>query len=269
MASTRICSWWSATALAITLTGCAGLGAPGPVVPDRPGYTDTPVALPAGAVQLEAGATDDQTGVASTRTTTLTAGELLLRAGLGARTELRLFGNSYDVRTAPGQPTARGLEDLKIGAKLSVWSKPDSVHSWTPNVALLAATTSPTGASEVSAGIARAEAKLAMNWTTASPFSLYSNVGYSSSYTDFGRTPLEWVSTAGWWAVNPSLSFFGEGMVSQQLGDANGTAGAAIVDAGVTYLLNDRLQLDVRLGHGVGGFQSTERFVGVGFARRW
>lgn len=276
MGSTRTCSaWsvgrgaWSATALAIMLTGCAHLGAPGPVVADRPGYTDTPVALPAGAVQLEAGATEDQTGIAGSRATTVSAGELLVRAGVGARTELRLFGNSYDVRTAPGQPTARGMEDLKLGAKLNVWSTPDSVHSLTPNVALLAATTSPTGASGVSAGVARAEAKLAMNWTTASPFSLYSNVGYNSTYTDFGHAGVAWLSTAGWWAVNPSISLFGEGMLSEQLGDDNGTFGASIADAGVTYLLNDRFQVDVRAGHGVSGFQSSERFVGVGFARRW
>ena len=262
---------WSATAFTITLLGCAHLGAPGPVVADRPGYTDTPVALPAGALQVEAGATGDQTGSADSRTTTVSAGELLLRAGVGARTELRLFGNSYDVRTAPGQPTARGMEDLKVGVKLSAWSKPDSVHAWMPNVAVLAASTSPTGASQVTAGVARAEAKLAMNWTTASPFSLYSNLGVSSSYANFERDGLGWVSAAGWWALDPRLSLFGEAIASAHLGNSlsSGASGATFVDAGVTYLLNDRFQLDVRAGHGVGGLQSTERFAGVGFARRW
>ena len=81
-------------AMMTALGACAHLGAPGPVVADRPGYTDTPVALPTGAVQLEAGATDDRVGPSDSRTEYVAAGETLLRLGLGARTEARIFGNS-------------------------------------------------------------------------------------------------------------------------------------------------------------------------------
>ena len=251
------------------LGACAHLGAPGPVVADRPGYTDTPTALPARAVQVEAGVTDDQTGDDFERTTTVTAGEVLARVGLGARTELRLFGNSYDFRSGGGSPTVRGLEDFKFGAKVNLRAQPDSVHSWAPNVALLAATTSPTGAAAFSAGVAQAEVKLATSWTTASPFSLYTNVAYSGTYTDFTRQGKGWASAAGWWALNPRLSLFGEGYIFDLAGDQNGSFGGGDVDAGVTYLVNDRLQLDARVGHGVLSLASGERFIGVGIARRW
>ena len=248
---------------------CAHLGAPGPVVADRPGYTDTPTALPARAIQLEAGVTDDQTGDAFERTTTVTAGEVLARIGVGARTEIRLFGNSYDLRSGGRSPTIHGWEDLKFGAKVNLRAIPDSVHSWAPNVALLAATTSPTGARPFSAGVAQAEAKVAANWTTSSPFSLYTNIGYSGTYSDFTRQGTGWVSAAGWWAVNPRVSLFGEGYFFELVGDQNGSFGGSKVDAGVTYLVNDRFQLDARIGHGLVGVQSDERFIGVGFARRW
>jgi hypothetical protein len=248
---------------------CAHLGAPGPVVADRPGYTDTPTTLPALAIQLEAGVTDDQTGDAFERTTTVTAGEVLARIGVGARTEIRLFGNSYDLRSGGGSPAIHGREDLKFGAKINLRAIPDSVHSWAPNIALLAATTSPTGARPFSAGVAQAEAKLAASWTTASPFSLFTNVGYSGTYTDFTRQGTGWVSAAGWWALNPRVSLFGEGYFFELVGDQNGSFGGSKVDAGVTYLLNDRLQLDARIGHGFLGFLSDDRFFGVGFARRW
>jgi hypothetical protein len=276
MGSMRICktrgagrSAWCVAIGAVSLGACAHLGAPGPVVADRPGYTDTPTALPARAIQLEAGVTDDQTGDDRFRTTTVTAGEVLARVGVGARTEIRLFGNSYDLRSGGGSPAVQGMEDFKFGAKVSLRAKADSVHSWVPNVALLAANTSPTGARPFSAGVAQAEVKVAANWTTASPFSLYTNVGYSSTYVDFTRQGKGWASAAGWWALNPRISLFGEGYFFELLGDQNGSFGGGDIDAGVTYLVNDRLQLDARVGHGVTGLASNERFVGVGIARRW
>lgn len=256
-------------AAAIGLGACVHLGAPGPVVADRPGYTDTPGALPARAVQIEAGITGDRTGPTNLPTTYVSSGESLLRLGVGARTELRFFGNSYGVRSMDGAPTDRGMEDIKLGAKLNVRAVPDSVHSWAPNMALLAATTLPTGAAAISIGQAQPEAKVAMNWTTASPFSLYSNVGWAGIYNETGRAGRGWVSVAAWWAVNPRISIFGEGLASGRVsGSGTGTAGND-VDAGVTFLINDRFQLDARVGRGLGSETSTERFIGIGFARRW
>jgi hypothetical protein len=77
------------------------------------------------------------------------------------------------------------------------------------------------------------------------------------------------VSAAGWWSVNPKVSAFAEGMTMGRLsGSGSGTAGNW-VDGGLTYLINERLQVDPRVGHGVGSEASTERFFGVGLARRW
>ena len=273
MASARTSERTIALALlllsACSAAACAHLGAPGPVVADRPGFTDTPVALPARAVQLETGVTGDQTGPSGAITSTITAGELLLRLGVGARSELRLFGNSYDVRRAPGAPDARGWEDLKLGGKVNLRAAADSLHSWMPNVALLGAVTMPSGAGAISAGSAQAEAKLAVNWTTASPFSLYANVGYLGASSEFTERGKGWTSAAGWWALNPRVSLFGEAYVFSDVGDIPGTHGGATVDAGATYLVNDRLQVDVRAGHGLVGLGSDERFLGVGLARRW
>lgn len=253
----------------LALGACAHIGVPGAVVPDRPGYTDAPVALPAGAVQLEAGMTDDRTRSGATRTQYVSAGETLLRLGVGARSELRIFGNSYGIRSVDGAPTVRGMEDVKLGAKLNLRAIPDSVHSWVPNAALLAATTLSTGGNGIRAGHAQPEAKVAVNWTTASPLSLYSNLGYGTIYNEVGRASRMWLSTAAWWSVNPRISAFAEGLtIGRASGSGSGTAGND-VDAGLTYLINDRLQLDARIGRGVGSETSSERFIGVGFARRW
>jgi hypothetical protein len=254
------------TGVVMLLSACAGhLSPPGGVSPDRPGFTDTPPALPAGAFQIEAGYTDDRTDALEYQT----VGETLLRIGVGSRTEVRLFGNSYAIRSSPGGPSTSGIEDQKVGFKTNLRAIPDSVHSLIPNVAFLAATTMPTGAAGFTANKAQPEAKLAMNWTTASPFSLYSNLGVASIYNEVGRASRSWLSTAGWWAVNPKVSAFTEGMiVGRMSGSGSGTAGNW-VDGGVTYLINERLQIDARIGRGVGSETSSERFLGVGFAQRW
>ncbi|MGH7524115.1 MAG: hypothetical protein ACREK8_07410, partial [Gemmatimonadales bacterium] len=68
----------------------------GPVVADRPGYTDTPTSLPARGYQLESGITDDHANDVLYRS----VGEVLFRAGVGHSVELRFFGNSYWVRSS-------------------------------------------------------------------------------------------------------------------------------------------------------------------------
>ena len=256
-------------ASAFVLGACASLGAPGAVTPDRPGFTDTPTSLPAHAVELEAGVTDDRVGAAAggAGTEYLTVGETLLRVGLGARTELRLFGNSYATRRTDGAAIVSGVEDVKIGAKVNLRAVPDSIHSWLPNAALLVATTLPSGAKSLSAGAAQPEAKLAISWTTPSPLSVYANLGYGAIEGGAGLATREWTSVAGWWAVNPKVSVFVEGLSVGRV-SAGGTSGNDVV-GGATYLFNDRFQVDIRVGRGVGSELSQERFIGAGFARRW
>lgn len=255
--------------LTSSLCACASLGAPGAVSPDRPGYTDTPPALPAHAVQLEAGATDDRfvAGAGQPRTDYITAGETLLRLGLGGRTEVRVFGNSYATRTTNGTEAMSGIEDAKVGVKTNIRAVADSVHSLLPNAAVLLQTTLATGGAGFTAGAAQPEAKLAADWTTPSPYSLYANVGYGAVQTATGRATHAWTSVANWWAVNPRVSVFAEALVIRRMsGDATP---ANDIDGGITYLINDRLQIDLRVGRAVGSETGRERFIGAGFARRW
>jgi hypothetical protein len=248
----------------VGIAGCAQfVSTPGPAIPDRPGYTDTPPVLPRSAVQLEAGYTDDRSGSIGYKT----LGEMLLRIGVGGRTEVRLFANSFATLSEDGGETVNGMEDSKISFKTSVRTKPDSVHSLSPNVSLLAAMTIPTGASGFRNAHAQPEAKLAMNWTTPTPFSVYTNVAAGGVYDGIRWRDRGWVSVALWYSMNPRVSVFAEEISTRSLRAAALPSNAA--DAGITYLLNDRFQLDLRAGHGFGSASGTERFIGGGFARRW
>jgi hypothetical protein len=244
--------------------GCAQfVSPPGPAIPDRPGYTDTPPVLPQSAVQLEAGYTDDRSGAVDYKT----LGEMLLRVGVGGRTEVRLFANSFATLSGNGAESMNGMEDSKIGIKTNVRAKPDSVHSLSPNIAVLAAVTIPTGASVFRNAHAQPEAKLAMNWTTPTPLSVYTNVATGAAHDGIRWHERGWVSVALWYSLSPRVSIFGEGISTRSLHGAALPSNGA--DAGVTYLINDRFQLDLRAGHGFGNASGTERFIGGGFARRW
>lgn len=216
-----------------------------------------------GALQLEAGYTWDRAGTV----TYSTIGETLLRVGVGARSELRLFGNSYAIRSTDGAQTLYGMEDPKVGMKTNIYSKPDSVHSLMPNVAVLAAVTLPAGGDAFRGAHAQPEAKLAVNWTTPSPFSLYSNLGVARVYDGREWGERGWASLALWYSVNPLVSVFGEGISARRLGGS--ATPSNDVDGGITYLVNDRFQLDLRAGRGFGNESGSERFIGVGLARRW
>ena len=244
--------------------GCAQLvSPPGPAVPDRPGYTDGPVALPLGALQLEVGITDDRAGTVEYTT----FGETLLRVGVGARSELRLFGNSYATRSVSGATSVHGMEDPKVGIKTDVFPKPDSIHTLAPNLALLAAVTLPLGAPAFRGLRAQPEAKLAASWTTPSPWSIYSNIGAGAAYDGSRWGERGWLTLALWYSANPRVSLFGEGLSVRSL--YAGALPSNVLDAGATYLINDRSQLDVRAGHGVGSTSGSERYIGAGFTQRW
>jgi len=246
------------------LAACVRVDAPvTTVVPDRPGYTDTPTVLPTGTVQLEAGYTDDRSSTAAYRS----IGETLLRIGLGGSLEARLFGNSYGIASAGGATQARGLEDSKIGAKLALIVVPDSVHGWTPSLAVLGATTLPTGAPGIGRGATQPEVKLAASWTTPTPVSLFVNAGINHTVTGADPSTQAWESVATWYAAAPRLSLYIEAMHLRTFGSSAQPGDYA--DLGLTFLLARQLQVDVRAGRALPGSPSSDRYVGVGLARRW
>ena len=249
----------------LCMVACAHLPqhAAGPVTPDRPGYTDGAVPLAPGVVQVEGGVTSDRTAAAAYDS----YGEMLVRGGVAPRVELRLFGNSFGVRRATDGIVSRGLEDAKVGVKVGLVSRPDSVAGPLPNVALLLATTVPSGTPGMGAGAAQPEVKVALSWTTGTPVSVYANSALARSWDGSAWSTRAAVSVATWCAVTSRFAVFGEGISIRSM--SGPMPPAAYADAGATFLLTDQIQVDARFGRGVGRGVSEERFVGLGIARRW
>jgi hypothetical protein len=236
---------------------------PGPVMPDRPGFSDMPNVLPAGAAQLESGFTDDRAAGMKYQT----VGEALLRVGVGRGVELRMFGNSYAMRTGGGAAAARGMEDAKIGAKLRIIDLPDTVHGLTPTLALLVSSSLPTGAPGLTAGVAQPEAHVAANWTTSGPFSFAANAGIAKEFDGAAWSNQGSAVASTSFDINEHVSLFAEGMRALTL--SGPSQSATYIDGGLTFLLGEQIQLDAHVGRGISRGVSGERSFGFGIAHRF
>ncbi len=232
------------------------------MVTDRPDFTESSETVARGLVQLESGVTYTRDG--DTRATSF--GEALVRVGLAPRAELRVGLNSYAVERSAGT-TLRGLEDASLGAKVKLL-KGGETGSAKPAVALVVNSSLPTGASAFRASKPQPEVKLAGAWTFSDRLSFSSNVNYA------------WVRNRSESYGEPSASAsFGIG-VTERVGSyleyygfyprLDGAERSHFANGGVTFSINDGMQLDARVGSQVNRkAEGPSYFFGVGVARRW
>lgn len=228
------------------------------LVGDRPDFTESAVTVGAGRVQLEAGATLTEAG----RVTELTAGEALLRLGIGERWELRLGLNSYARVDLLGGAELEGFEDPSLGAKLALLDPGDGGTA----LALLFGSSIGVGDDEVGSDEEQPEVKLLLGVPLAGQAELGVNVGYARP-VDGGRRFGQLVaSVAAAWPVADRVGVFVE--VYGFSREAPGGPESTYFDGGVTFALGPDLQLDARAGTGLSG-NDVDLFLGAGVVRRW
>lgn len=246
---------------------CFAIAAPaaaqmdGALVSDRPDFTESTNTIVPGHVQVEAGVTAQEVGEEDS----LTVGELLVRIGVGERLEARLGVGSWSQVDLPGA-RLEGLEDPSVGFKVRLTDPPGDRPPGLPAAALLFSTTVPVGSDELTADEWQPEVRLALDWDLTDRFSLGANLGYAYPDEDGERFHQALASVTAGIAATDRLSFFLETYgFSEETPDGDSTQYA---DTGLTFSLNDNLQLDARIGFGLND-PSPERFVGVGIAARW
>lgn len=227
----------------------------GPLITDRPDFTESPVSVARGVIQLEGGYT--LAGVRGTRSHSL--GEILVRVGVGGPLELRFGVNSYQI--AGGSPARRGMEDSAIGAKLEMVEAAGA----RPTIGLIVGASLPTGARAFRSETVEPEAVVAMGWALPGGWSAGSNVGFLLGASDAGEDN-QWLGslTVGRGVGGGPLAVFAEAY-----GFAEAAGGFEVfVDGGVTMSLGEHMQLDMRVARQVHGL-TRETHIGVGIARRW
>jgi hypothetical protein len=250
----------AATALgaAVLASGCATHRTyQGSIVTDRPDFTESPVAVPRGAVQVEMGNTYERSD--DVRTNTL--GEALVRVGVRRGVELRFGLPSYVRAAGPGG--VDGASDSNLGAKLELVSEARA-SGLLPTTALIVGAGLPTGARAFRAPGVSPEAKLLMGWSLGEAWALSSNLNVAS--VDAGATRTGEV--AGSLSLGRSLTERTGAYVEWFGTRPDGARGTHYANGGVTWQLTDGQQLDVRAGTGLGA-NRRDFFLGLGLSQRW
>lgn len=236
-------------------------GGPEPIETDRPDFTETARTVPPGHVQLEGGTTFAR--MDGEREQAL--GEILLRLATGPKTELRVNVGSY-IRARGSQGRASGMEDIALGFKTELRDASRRFGLGLPDMALIIETTLPTGASAFRENALQPEAKLCLAWDLSPEISLGSNlnVAYASEQGERIAEPSGSLSVG--YALTERTGAYLELFGLAPAGRAR--PNRSYVNGGLTYLVNDDYQLDVRAGTGLNGVH-PDHFFGLGASRRF
>ncbi len=232
---------------------------PGPLVTDRPDFSESPTTVVPGFSLVEGGSTySRERGEHS-----VSIGEALVRVGLQEHLELRITPASYILQRGD-RMRMRGFEDASVGLKIQLRDSPDSSTLSDPAVAIIVATSVPTGTEVLRSRQPLPEVKLALGWALSNRVSASSNLGWTRG--ESGNASFsEWSGSAslGVAASERVGSYFEYFTISKQLPVWQHRS---YVNSGLTYLVNEALQLDARFGFRTNG---PGVFGGLGFAKRF
>lgn len=245
-----------------------------PLVTDRPDFTESTDAVPRGRFQLEMGYTFTYDREKKDRVRSHTAPEFLLRAGLFEDFELRLgwegyswSENQFEGQTRGGRSVTRedwtqGSNDVSIGVKYKLFEQ-DGLR---PHFGIIGALSIPSGSSNVSSGDVDPVLVLLWAYDVNDWFSVAGNVGLGAPTDGNDRFFQASSSLSAAFAVTDDVGTYVEYFGFYP--NAPGSDAAHSLNAGVTYLITDNFQLDVRAGFGLNE-EADDFFTGVGFSWRW
>lgn len=239
-----------------------------PLATDRPDFTEASVTVGRGVAQLETGYTYFYNSDGGVSERTQSFGEPLLRYGILADwLELRvaLFPVQQRTRTGGESNTTAGTEDLYLGMKLGLTPQ----EKWLPEMALVPQMTVPTGSNNFTSG----ETLPGVNWLYGWDINDKLATGGSTQVNrtldaETNEAYAEWAQS---WTVGYSLAE-NIGAYTEWFAFFPNAADTArtehYFDCGLTYLVNNDVQLDIRAGWGLND-AATDFFTGVGLSIRF
>lgn len=248
--------------LGLAAIGAAGSTSPAaaaePLVTDRPDFTESAETIPRGQTQIETGVTFTRTGKEKERA----IDETLIRISTGDRSELRIEIPSY-MRIQGNGARESGFDDSYLGGKWVLRRGEGSKAG----VALLAGTTLPTGSRSVAERKAQPEAILAVETELSEKVSIGTNWGIARASAEgehfgqlFGSVALDY-ELSNKWGTYAELYAYNR--------TERGGSAQKYFNGGFTYLVNNDLQFDARIGYGLGNGNGRERHFGFGVSHRF
>ncbi len=249
-------------------------GGQGPLVTDRPDFTESTDAVPPGRFQLEAGYTFTYDRERGQRIRSHTAPELLGRIGLADNFELRVGWSGYNwnhqlVRTRNGvnrrvtvEDHEQGADDVILGFKLKLLEQ----DGWQPHFGIIGEISVPSGSFNTSSGDVDPGIKLLWAYDLTDRLAIAGNVNLAVPTEDAHRFVQAGASLSLAASLTERLGTYIEYFGTYPAAD--GQDAAHSLNGGFTFLVHDDFQLDARVGVGLNE-QADDFFTGVGFAWRF
>jgi hypothetical protein len=232
-----------------------------PLVTDRPDFTESAVAVDPGRFQLEFGATwFDADG-----DELVTLPDALLRIGVSDRWELRFDPGSWLEIDRPRRDDVSGLTNAVLGFKVELVQGIDDVLGGM-DLALIAATTVPTGDDDLVSDRWQPEIVLSAAWDLTGRLSVGSNLGVARLDDGGEWFTSAWITGVVGVAIDDRWgTFFELFLFNAERDDGPETL---TFQTGATYLVSDDLQFDVRVARRLSS-EGPDLLVGVGGAWRF
>ena len=225
---------------------------------DRPTFTPSPLVVPKGSLQLEAGYTFADASDIEVHS----LGEVLLRIGLTKEIEFRVGWLGYVWLDQFGSTISSGANDGSVGIK---WSIKTAGETRGVDIGILAGTSVPIGDANIGTGDWQPGATLVLGWGLTEWLSLTTSLGYAYQFVA-RRFDQGFISASFSAATSPRFSLFLEGYGFNK--EQAGGSGSFLTNGGFVLALGKRWLLDARAGIGLGD-SATDVFAGVGFVTAW
>lgn len=235
-----------------------------PIVTDRPDFTEASSTVGRGVAQLEIGYTYFHDNDGLTRATLHSYPETLLRFGILADwLELRAAWN-YSTTHVTGLENS-GANDLYLGVKIGLTPQQGIL----PEMALVPQMTVPTGTSGFSNGEALPGVNWLYGWDLTDRWSTAGSTQFNRTVDGgSGQANTRWAQS---WTTGYALSDRA-GAYAEWFAlfphSAETDRTEHYFDGGLTFLVNDDMQFDIRAGKGLSD-ASADFFVGTGLSIRF
>ncbi|MGM5469249.1 transporter [Flavobacteriaceae bacterium LMO-SS05] len=222
------------------------------IVTDRPDQTESSSTVTKGSLQIEAGFLVGSSKDNLIKERQILAPTTLFRYGITDGLELRLGSQFESLKNRQTNEINEGLSDLELGAKVQLFKK----ENRTTEIAFLSHLIIPTGAKGLTNDKLGTINKLSISHTLTETFGIGYNIGYNYFGMDKGDFTYSLAVGIGFTdTIGIYLEPYGEVL--------NFETHEASFDVGITYLLQDNLQLDASFGTGI---NHNMNYVALGFS---
>lgn len=234
----------------------------GPLVADRPDFTEAASTVGVGFIQLESGYTFTKNTYGN-NTIIHSLGEPLLRVGLWVNwLEFRLAMSPLFQLTDYGNDF--GVTDSYIGFKIALAAQ----NRFIPQITVIPQMTVPTGTSDFTDGEILPGMNFVYGWQITDSLSVFANTQFHYAIDDNGNSYYSWAqSVSGSLALTDQISAYMEWYTIFPQHHTQVKV-EHYLNGGFTYLFTNDIQFDIRAGAGLTEV-SDNFFAGLGVALRF